>query len=307
VLQRLPLGVYTGVHALVRAHMWTYAGERIGAGAALRLSHVGDPRLLMSLWDSDSRGRICDDAAQLADRVAFAGLVLEELDAVRPDSHGLLDQVADRTSADPRAWRETFRALVSGGLNDAGAVGAHLAAAERHSTGGSITYTIGLPGVGKSTWARQVWAPATGGVVLSSEGGRRRDRRAAAAAVLQQIPEQLAAGRDICLDATHLLRETRDVLTTFAGRYGAELHAVYFHAPLSLALRRQTTRPAAEAVPAATLHSMARKLRWPTPDEYQSLSIVETTGKSWAYNGRSRWLSDPVARAEHPVEAPWTR
>jgi predicted kinase len=102
---------------------------------------------------------------------------------------------------------------------------------ERHSTGGSITYPIGLPGVGKSTWAREVWAPATGGVVLSSEGGRRRDRKAAAAAVLQQIPEQLAAGRDICVDATHLLRETRDVITTFAGRYGADLPAVYFHRP----------------------------------------------------------------------------
>ncbi|GLY19550.1 hypothetical protein Kisp01_65640 [Kineosporia sp. NBRC 101677] len=43
VLLELPLGVYVSVHALVRAHMWTYAGERIAAGAALRLTHVTDP------------------------------------------------------------------------------------------------------------------------------------------------------------------------------------------------------------------------------------------------------------------------
>jgi predicted kinase len=304
-LQRLPLGVYASVHALVRAHMWTYAGERISLGAALRMSHVSDPRLLMALWDSDSRGRICDDAAQLADRVGFAGLVLEELDAARPDSHGMLDDVAIRASVSPRAWRETFRALVEGGLTDVGAVGAHLAASERHSTGGSITYTIGLPGVGKSTWAREVWASATGGTVLSSAGTRRRDRKAAAAAVLQQIPEHLAAGRDICVDATHLLRETRDVITTYAGRYGADLHAVYFRAPLSLALRRQTTRADVDVVPGATIQSMARKLRWPTPDEYQTLSIVETTGKTWAYTAESRWLTE-AAQAEHPGRAPWT-
>ncbi|WP_285627103.1 ATP-binding protein [Kineosporia sp. NBRC 101677] len=255
----------------------------------------------MALWDSDSRGRICDDPAEVRERVDFAELMLHELDAARPGSFGLLDQVADQATVSPRAWRETFRALVDGSLTNAGAVAAHLAAAERHSTGGSITYTVGLPGVGKSTWAREVWAPATGGVVLSSEGGRRRDRRAAQAAVLQQIPEHLAAGRDICVDATHRLRETRDVLVTYAGRYGADLHAVYFDAPLALSLQRQTTRPGADAVPAAAIRSMAAKLRWPTPDEYQSLTVVEPNRAAWAYNARSRWLDAKAAVAAHPA------
>lgn len=303
----LPLGAGPAVHALVRAHMWTYAGDRISPGAALRLSHLTDPILLKALWDSDSRGRSCDDPTDMADRVAYSGLVLDECDAARPDSHGRLDQVTDRASAEPRAWRETFRALVEGSLTSAGAVSAHLAAAERHTTGGTLTYTFGLPGVGKSTWAREVWAPATGGVVLSSEGDRRRDRRAASSAVRQQIPELLAAGRAICVDATHLLRETRDMLVGFAARYGAGLHAVHFRAPLALALRRQTTRADADAVPAAAIRRMARNLRWPTPDEYQTLSIVETNGKSWDYTSRSRGLDVPAAVAGHPVTAtPWT-
>jgi len=272
------------------------------------MTHVCHPRLLMALWDSDSRGRICDDAAEVADRVAFSGLVLADLAATRPDSYGLLEAVAAPGSVNPRAWRETFRAHVEGGLLDVGAVGAHLAAAERHSTGGSVTYTIGLPGVGKSTWARQVWAPATGGIVLSSEGGRRRDRRAAMAAVLKRIPEELAAGRDICVDATHLLRETRDVLINYAGRYGAALHAVYFPAPLALALRRQATRPSADAVPAAAITDLARKLRWPTPDEYQTLSIVEPNGKTWDYTAESRWLTAASASVEYPVtDRLWSR
>jgi predicted kinase len=308
VLLDQPLGAYPSVHALVRAHMWTYAGERISPGAALRFSHLSDPRLLMALWDSDSRGRICADAAEVAERVEFAGLVLAEYDAARPDSHGLLDQVADQPSVPARAWRETFRALVEGDLANGGAVSARLAAAERHTTGGSITYPIGLPGVGKSTWAREVWAPATGGVVLSAEGGRRRDRRAAAAVVLQQIPVLLAAGRPVFVDATHLIRETRDVLATYAGRYGAGLHAVHFRAPLALALRRQHTRPDADLVPAAAVTGMVRKLRWPTPDEYQTLSIVEPNGTAWAYSRASRRLPTATAVAGHPVTGtPWTQ
>ena len=307
-LLRLPLGLYPSVHALVRAHMWSYAGDRISPGAALRMTQVTDPRLLTALWDSDVRGRICDDAADGADRVAYAGLVLDEYDAARPDSFGRLDHVAERSAVHPRAWRETFRALVEGGLAGDGAVSAHLAAAERHRTAGSLTYLFGLPGAGKSTWAREVWAPATGGVVLSTEGARRRDRRSAASAVRQRIPELLAAGRAVCVDATHLLRETRDGLAGHAGRYGVGLHAVYVRAPLNLAQRRQTTRPDAAAVPAATISRMARSLRWPTPDEYQTLSVVEPNGRSWDYTSRSRWLDVPAAIAQHPVTAtPWTR
>ncbi len=209
----------------------------------------------------------------------------------RRDDADPADHGADQDSVDPRAWRETFRALVEGSLRSAGAVSARLYAAAQHSTPASLTYTIGLPGTGKSTWAREVWAPATGGVVLSSEGARRRDRRAAFAQVVQQIPEHLAAGRDDCVDATHLLRETRDVLITFAGRYGVPLHAVYFNAPLSLSLKRQSTRPDSDAVPAAAIRTMAAKFRWPTPDEYQTLTVMEPNRTSWEYTTHTRWRS----------------
>ncbi|HYY11211.1 MAG TPA: hypothetical protein VE781_09740 [Kineosporiaceae bacterium] len=118
------------------------------------MTHATDPRLLMALWDADARGRVCSDPQDVADRVAYARLVLEELGSATPDSFGLLDVVDPSRSASPRARRETFRAHVAGEVVDAGAVGARLAASERHTTGASLTYTMGRPGAGKSTWAR---------------------------------------------------------------------------------------------------------------------------------------------------------
>jgi predicted kinase len=303
-----PLGLYPCVHALVRDHMWTYAGDRITSGAALRMTHLTDPALLVALWDADARGRICDDPDDVADRVGYAGLVLDDLDAARADSHGPLDQVDPDRSADPRARRETFRALIEGGPAGTGAVAAQLAAASRHSTGGSLTYTIGLPGVGKSSWARQVWQPATGGVVLSGDGPRRRDRRAATAAVLQAIPRLLAAGAAVCVDATHPVRESRDVLVTYAGRYGAPLHAVLFRAALATALGRQDTRDPDDAVPRARIEDLQRRMRWPTPDEYQTLTVVEESGAAWSYTPQSRWLDAAEAVRRFGVrDTPWAR
>ena len=302
VLLEAPLGVPVAVRALVRDHMWTYAADRIPAGSALRASHAADPLLLQALWDADGRGRVCDDPDDVADRVAFARLVLDDL-VPGPDSRGLVDVVDPDAQASPRARREVFRAHADGDVVDVGAASARLAAAERHGTGGSLTYTVGLPGLGKSTWARTVWQQATGGEVLSAEGSRRRDRKAATAAVLAAIPRLLAAGAPVCVDATHLVRETRDVLVTYAGRYGAQLHAVYFRAPLALALRRQRDRDAADAVPSATVAAMAGRLSYPTPDEYESLTVVEPSGAAWDYSPATRWLPAAEAVATAPVTA----
>lgn len=299
----LPLGVHVSAHALIRDHMWTYAADRIRPGAALRMTHGTDPQLLTTLWDCDARGRVCDDSQDVTDRVAYARLVLADLGADRPDRFGLLDLADPSRAGSPRARRETFRSLVDGELGDVGAVAARLAAAERRSTGGSLTYTVGLPGLGKSTWARQVWQPATGGVVLSSEGSRRRDRRAATVQVIAEIPSLLASGADICVDATHLVRRTRDVLVTYAGRYGAALHAVFLRGSLPLALGRQGVRPSGDAVPAATIGAMARTLRWPTPDEYQTLTVVEPGGRMWDYGPVTRWLTGVQAARQAPVTA----
>lgn len=219
-LLAMPAGVYPAVHAAVRDHMWTFGIDRVSAGAMLRMTHLLDPRLLAALWVADTTGRICADAGALADQVAYAQLVLADAGADRPDSFGLLEQVTtDWNSVPPRVRRAAFRELVSGGLRDAGAAAAFLAAAGRRPVRGSVTFTIGLPGLGKSTWARTVWAPTTDGVVLSAAGARKRDRRAAAAEVVQALPKLLGAGAHVCVDATHVSRQSRDRLLAVAGRY----------------------------------------------------------------------------------------
>ncbi|MDQ1306208.1 MAG: family ATPase [Actinomycetota bacterium] len=307
VVADLPLGARAGTQALIRDHMWAYAADRLSRGAALRMTHDTDPRLLAALWDCDARGRVCDDVRDVEDRVGYARLVLDDVGAEQPDRFGVLALADPARASSPRAWREVFRAVANGEITDVGAAAAALAAAERHSMGGSLTYTIGLPGLGKSTWAREVWQPATDGVVLSAEGSRRRDRRAATSQVLSLIPTLLARGADICVDATHLVRTTRDVLVAYAGRYGAAVHAAYFHGRLALALDRQRTRPSADAVPDGRVAAMTRALRWPTPDEYQTLTVVEPGGAMWDYAPVTRWLtSDEAARLAPVTAATWT-
>lgn len=293
-LARLPLGVAAAVHALVRDHMWSYDPTEISTGAALRMAHLVDPALLVALWRADTRGRICADAPELADQVAFAELALAELGADVADPWLYISEVCDPAGLEPRVAREALRAVVTGRLRSSGAAGAFLAARERAGGAGRMTYTIGLPGSGKSTWARS-WAEGNDGVVLSAEGRRRRDRKAASIEVANAVPELLRAGASVCVDATHVTRQSRDKMLAAAEAHGATVDAVYLHTPLETCLGRQSTRPWRDTVGEATVVSMRRELRWPTPDEYATLTVVEPDGSSWAYGPATRF-ADPATR-----------
>jgi predicted kinase len=285
----LPAGAYPAVHAAVRQHMWVWQADEIPAAAWLRSSHLLDPALLAAVWSADARGRICDDRAELLERVEYARLVQAEAGGGERDSWGLLAAAADPDSLAPGPRREVFRAVTGGDITSAGHATAALAAAARAARP-ALTYTIGLPGLGKSTWARARWQPATGGRVLSATGARRRDRRAATAAVRAALPGLLGAGTPVCVDATHLTRPSRDHLLAAAGRYHADVHAVLFRAPLALALARQTARPQQDDVPADAVRAMAAGMRWPTPDEYATLTVVEPDGRWWRYGPQTRDL-----------------
>ncbi|HCB05077.1 MAG TPA: hypothetical protein DEQ43_12680 [Nocardioides bacterium] len=199
-LLSLPFGAMPLIQAQVRNHMWTYHIDRVSPGSLLRATHVTDPRLQVALWKADTRGRICDDSDQLAKNVAYAELALEEVDALRPDSFGVLERAtADLGSVPTWVRRQVFREAVTAERDqpvDQWTAAARLIDLERNPGRGSLTYTIGLPGLGKSTWARTVWHPATGGAVLSAVGTRKRDRKAASIRVIEEIPRLLAAGAD---------------------------------------------------------------------------------------------------------------
>lgn len=288
-LARLPLAVRWAVHAAVRNHLWTYAADRVSAGAAIRSAHLLDPRLLAALWEADTRGRDCDDADELEHKVGYARLMLGDRGASVPDPWPHLDDLGIDPYADltPRVRREFLRAVVHGRIGDAGAAHAFLAARERSGSGATLTWLFGLPGSGKSTWAAQ-HAARTGAEVLRVVGRRRRDRKANHARVREQVPALLRDGRDVVVDATHVTRESRDRWLAHAETYGADVHAVYLDVDLPEALARQRSRPSADAVPADVVRSMATVMRWPTPDEYGRLTVV-SAGSDSEFGPTSRW------------------
>ncbi|WP_088289238.1 AAA family ATPase [Kineosporia sp. A_224] len=288
-LTDLPLGVWPAVHAAVRQHMWVWGPDDVPPGAWLRSSHLVDPAVLTAVWDADARGRVADDAARLRDQVDYAVLAVEEAGAGSGDAWGVLSAAVDVAALDPGVRRQVFRRVTAGEVMTAGHAASDVAAAERASRP-ALTYTIGLPGAGKSTWARQVWARQTGGTVLSARGARRKDRADAAAAVRAAIPGLLGAGTPVCVDATHATRLSRDRLLRLATRYNADVHAVLLRPRLELSLARQATRPPADEVPAGAVRLMLEGLRFPTPDEYGSLTVVEPDGRWWRYGDQTRWL-----------------
>lgn len=295
VLWNLPLGVHVAVHSLVRNHMWPHGIEDVSPGAMLRASHLADPRLLTALWEADTLGRVCNDPQSLAEKVEYAQAFLEEAGAVLPDSRGLAE-----LQATERVRRETLRAVVTGHVSDEGAAQAWAARRERYGQGGSLTYTVGLPGVGKSTWAR-AWAERTGGVVLSAEGARRRDRKLARIRQLEGVTPVLRDGGSVLVDATNLRREARDHLLAAALLHGAEVRCVYFHSRLKTALGRQRTRPWDAAVPDEAIVHMRRESRFPSPDEYQTLLVVEEDGTEWEYTPETRFAPTGQERADPAV------
>lgn len=289
-LQGLPLGVEVAVHTLVRNHMWTYGIEKVSPGAMLRSSHLAHPALLQELWAADGAGRICNDPEDVAYRVELAGVHLEDNDAHRPDSMGVLEEAEELLGGvSARARRESFRALVEGRISGLGAAQAHLAERERRGgRGGSLTYTMGLPGIGKSTWA-QTWETETGGVALSTTGRRRRDRAAARRHQIAEASRLLKEGRDVCVDATNLRREGRDLLLAAAERAAVPVRGVWFRGGIQLALQRQRTRPWEDAVPGEVIRQMRRDARFPSADEYDTLDVVEVDGTTWSWTSTSRW------------------
>lgn len=302
-LAGLPLGLLPAVDALVRHHMWTWGIDEVGTGTLLRASHLVDPRLQALVWQADSTGRVAADLPKLLDQVEYAALLVRDRQAWEPCSWGPLAVTGDLPAG---VRREVFRSVVAGEVTDAGHAAA-LASAGIRRRRPRLTYTFGLPGLGKSTWCEQVWQPATDGVVLSAEGGRRRDRRAAGSAVRAALPDLLGRGVPVCVDATHLTRQARDRVLGVAQRYGADVHAVHLRGRVDLALDRQRTRPDRDSVPAAVVRRMATQLRWPTPDEYGTLTVVEPDGRWWRWCDRTRWLDvDAAVAADGGVSPAWS-
>lgn len=147
---------------------------------------------------------------------------------------------------------------------------------------------IGIPGSGKSTWAREN-AQRLHAVVVSSDSVR-RDLRAHGqnpldgdlvfADVEHRAREQLRAGRSVILDATHSLRKYRTYALYLAGDFHARRIAIWFDVPLEVCLRRNVQRTkqifGEEEVPEAVVRRMHARLQPPGKDEFDEIVRINS-------------------------------
>ena len=133
----------------------------------------------------------------------------------------------------------------------------------------------GLPGSGKTTYARRALASAVrislddlrlmmSGVAY--DPGREPLVAAAADALLETLLARAAAERfDLVFDATNVTRAWRVRAIEQARRHGVEPHSIYLAVPLAVAAERNRGR--AQVVPDEVLRRFAERLEPPSVDE----------------------------------------
>ncbi|MCW5980922.1 MAG: ATP-binding protein [Bryobacteraceae bacterium] len=129
---------------------------------------------------------------------------------------------------------------------------------------------VGLPGCGKSTYVAKHRLPA-----LSSDEMRRlladdqTDQTIHGhvfAALRDLLRRRIAIGRPVTyIDATHLTPAERSGYVLFGRRYGCQVEALFFDAPLAVCKERNRGR--ARIVPEDALDAMAARLVPPSRSE----------------------------------------
>lgn len=133
-----------------------------------------------------------------------------------------------------------------------------------------VILLVGLPGSGKSTWARQ-----QGQEVISSDEMRLKlsgdetnqtihGKVFGAMRYLLRLRLQLGQAVTV-IDATNLRRKDRKPFLKLAQAYGAEAEAVWFDVPVAVAEERNRAR--ARVVPEGVIPLLAARLQPPTEAE----------------------------------------
>ena len=143
----------------------------------------------------------------------------------------------------------------------------------------------GIPGSGKSTWAKQrvaegcIWCSRDEiRFSLLQEG---EDYFSHEDEVIhlwyKKINEALAAGHDVIVDATHLSAKARKNTLHHLNLKDVGVVPVYFNIPLETCLERNAKREGRARVPDSVIKNMSNGLTAPTEAEYKYKMILEVT------------------------------
>jgi predicted kinase len=136
--------------------------------------------------------------------------------------------------------------------------------------GSRIVLLVGLPGSGKSTYAKDAGLPVLSSdairLLLADDETNQSIHGRVFATLRYLLVQRIEIGRPItCVDATHLTRAERHPYVEIAEEHKCSIEAVFINTPLTVCLERNRQR--SRQVPEEALIMMAAKLQPPMLEE----------------------------------------
>lgn len=144
----------------------------------------------------------------------------------------------------------------------------------------TIHVMVGIPGSGKSTYAKQLEKQGAVRVSLDeirekleAETGSKSEPKVFSEG-LKQMKEALSQGKDVVCDSTNVYPKKREAYFKIAEQYGAKINAIFINTDKKECLERNSKREGKAKVPAVAIHTSAKKLIPPTVEEGFNQVIV---------------------------------